>query len=94
MENTLKDLISATRYKVNPDIPFDLLLRVFLNPTEFIHNKTGNIYVTSGFAVDATNERSGNLCVKYIRSQLIGTVDNLIYVRDLNEFFEKFTLKQ
>lgn len=50
----------------------------------FIHKKTGNVYyVLAENVIDATNSRVGNRVVLYGR-------DNKLFVRDAEEFYEKF----
>lgn len=50
----------------------------------FVHKKTGNIYyVLFENVLDATNARPGNKVVLYSK-------DDLLFVRDAEEFFEKF----
>lgn len=54
----------------------------------WIHKKTGNYYeLLYDNAVDATNERGGIIVVVY-RNQ-----EGQIFVREKNEFFEKFERK-
>lgn len=52
----------------------------------FRHKKTGNIYHRLFYAVDATNERDGTAVVCYHREETL----NQIFVREINEFYEKF----
>ena len=51
------------------------------------HNKTGNIYVLTGTAIDATNARADNVVAVYHAEGL----PTPVYVRDWQEFVEKFT---
>lgn len=49
------------------------------------HNKTGNVYtIITDKGIDCTNERDGTRVVVYTR-------DNMIFVREYNEFSDKFT---
>ena len=62
------------------------------------HVKTGNNYILLDYVDDATNFRNGNTVVLYTRSNLkaklllflINLVGLQLYVRDVEEFEEKF----
>ena len=62
------------------------------------HLKTGNNYVLLDYVDDATNFRNGNTVVLYTRKNLkaklllflINLVGLQLYVRDVEEFREKF----
>lgn len=54
---------------------------------EYIHNKTGNIYIMDSEAIDATNSRDGQIVVIYRNNK------GEIFVREKNEFLQKFTKK-
>lgn len=51
------------------------------------HIKTGNVYEVIGEAIDATNETRGRTIVIYTR-------DGATYVRDVDEFMDKFTARE
>lgn len=55
--------------------------------TTWTNNKTDKKYIVTGVAYDATNERDGN-CVVLYRS---AGNDVGVFVRDIEEFKEKFT---
>lgn len=61
--------------------------RNHLKMVKFKNNKTGNIYRLLGYALDCTNERDSTRCVVYCPEQ----GDNTVYVREWQEFFNKFT---
>jgi len=48
------------------------------------NNKTGKLYIVTGMAFDATNDREKEIVVKYEDAELD-------FVRELKEFTEKFT---
>jgi Pyruvate/2-oxoacid:ferredoxin oxidoreductase delta subunit len=54
---------------------------------KFKHNKTGNIYRLLAHAIDCTNSRDGTACIVYCPDD----AENTIYVREDQEFFDKFT---
>lgn len=65
------------------EIAIEMVLNVYRN------KKSGNNYIVSAVAYDATNERDGNIVVIYF---LKGSLVNIrsVFVRDLEEFNEKF----
>lgn len=54
----------------------------------FRHNKTGNIYVLLHIGKDCTNCREGAQVAVY---RYRGSDNGEIFVRELSEFYEKFT---
>ena len=50
---------------------------------EATHIKTGHIYAVLGIAIDATNDRDGQLVVIYSR-------EGKLFIRELEEFKRKF----
>ena len=48
------------------------------------HNKTGKIYKTLGTVINCTNEQDGQIMYLY-------TDGNLTFVREANEFLNKFS---
>ena len=50
----------------------------------WVNNKNGEEYFVSGLALDCTNNREGNYVVEYQK-------DGIRYVRDTEEFLQKFT---
>lgn len=54
----------------------------------FRHNKTGNIYLHLSYATDCTNVRHGTGVVIYCKDDN----EHDIFVREVEEFEQKFTL--
>ena len=54
-----------------------------------LHNKTGKTYLLLATGVDCTNSRDGTAVAIYCHDDN----QNTIYVRDLNEFNDRFTAK-
>lgn len=55
---------------------------------KYIHNKTGNEYTVEGEALNCTNAQDGQTVVLYRNK------DGQLFVREKNEFLQKFTLKK
>jgi hypothetical protein len=55
---------------------------------KYTHNKTGNYYFLLNTAIDCTDSREGKIIAIYCPVD----DENKIYVRDLDEFHERFTL--
>lgn len=55
----------------------------------YIHNKTGNEYLVICTATDCTNQRDGTKCVIYYL--LDDFPETKYFVREINEFKDKFT---
>lgn len=55
---------------------------------KYMHNKTGNEYTVEGEALDCTNSRDGQIVVLYRNK------NGQLFVREKNEFLQKFTLKK
>ncbi len=53
----------------------------------YINNKTKDVYKIIGLCTDCTNSRNGTLMMMYRRAD----ESNGIAVRELNEFYSKFT---
>lgn len=58
-------------------------LKVYLDLTEVLHLKTGNVYTYLGSAAVCTNGQEGKFMAVYY-------ADGELYVRDLAEFLLKF----
>ena len=55
--------------------------------------KTGKIYdVVSEDTINATNAQDGQRMVAYIGDKMDGSQKKAVYVREYNEFHEKFTV--
>ena len=54
---------------------------------DWVHKKTGNLYILDDFAIDATNSTESRLMIIYHKA---GVRDADLYVRELKEFLEKF----
>ena len=54
---------------------------------DWVHKKTGNLYILDDFAIDATNSTEGRIMVIYHKVDP-KSID--LYVRELKEFLEKF----
>ena len=62
---------------------------------DYIHLKTGHVYeVLTPNAVNKTTPQDGQIMVIYIGERRDGSNKKEIYVRELNEFNEKFTPKK
>lgn len=55
--------------------------------SNFIHIKTGNIYYVLGEAINSTNDRDGQIIIIYSNKE------GQVFVREKNEFLEKFKPK-
>ena len=54
----------------------------------YSHNKTGNLYQLNGAVKDCTNSTEGRTMALYK-----GLNSNLVFVREISEFSEKFTME-
>jgi hypothetical protein len=50
---------------------------------KYRNKKNGKVYIVLGEVIDCTNERDGTVCILY-------TDEKKLFVREKNEFFEKF----
>lgn len=65
-----------------------------VSPQSYWKNKkTGKMYTALGTCKDATNSRNGTVYVRYIPHMWSGS-DEEYYVREEQEFFEKFEVCQ
>lgn len=55
---------------------------------KYIHNKTRNEYTVEGEALNCTNAQDGQIVVLYRNK------NGQLFVREKNEFLQKFTLKK
>ena len=51
----------------------------------YVHNKTGNVYMVIGASTNETNNNDGQIMIHYCRH-------GRSFVREISEFKEKFTL--
>lgn len=54
-----------------------------MKSNKYKNKKNGKIYIVLGTVIDYTNEREGTICILYNDGKKL-------FVREKNEFFEKF----
>lgn len=57
---------------------------------DYTHIKTGNVYRVLRTCTNATNAQDGQIMVMYQRASMIGDKNAPMYVRDIDEFCQKF----
>ena len=60
----------------------------------YTNNKTQEVYVVVNNAINATNAQDGQAMVVYTPKSTLNIVTRKLYVRELEEFKSKFTLKE
>lgn len=87
-DEVLKSLTDAKNKEENPENILELVAQKMLFGI-YENKKSGNKYVVSGVACDATNGREGDIIVTYFLEGSILDIKT-IFAREMNEFCEKF----